>query len=557
MQNILRSLYRYLPLACGCLASAFAASAQTTTEGMPRLEKRGDAVTLMVDNQPYLILGGELHNSSASTLAYMQGLWPRLEAAHLNTVLAPVYWELTEPKEGVFDFGLVDGIISQARQHGKHLVLLWFGSWKNGQSSYAPSWVKRDTARFPLARTSDGKPLQVLSPFSPATLRADSAAFGALMRHLRAFDGHAHTVLLVQVENEVGILGDTRDRSPLAETAFSRPVPAALTTYLKAHRDSLRPSLSRLWKAQGSRTEGSWKTVVGDSPATDELFMAWAYARFVGQVAAAGKAAYPIPLYANAWIVQPGDKLPGDYPSGGPQAHMHDLWKAAAPKIDILAPDIYLPDFSAVCRMYRETGKGFFIPESRGGTRGMANALFAFGAMDAIGYSPFGIDDPVSPEKDTLAQAYALLEGLAPEILRAQQAGRIAGVSLDEAHPADTVDLGGYRLEVTRLPATWDSKQTVDRGAALILADGPGNYYILGAGAQVVFFPPGGAGIAGLDRVEEGTFRDGRWQTTRILNGDETAASVRLGAMARESRTGMAVKLPAAPALLHVQVYRF
>jgi beta-galactosidase GanA len=530
--------------------------AQSPKNGLPHLEKRGHAVQLIVKGKPYLMLAGELHNSSSSSLPYLDSLWPRLTAAHLNTVLAPVYWELVEPREGAFDFRLVDGLITQARAHHMHLVLLWFGSWKNGQSSYAPSWVKHDTTRFPLVTIRGSEHLQVLSPLGTETLKADSTAFSTLMAHLKSFDGSTHTVLMVQVENEVGILGDTRDRSSLAEKALNGPVPGRLLAYLRLHRDSLRPAVAALWSKYGDRMQGNWKEVFGESPAADELFMAWQFASFIDRVAQGGKSIYPLPCYVNAWIVQPDDKLPGDYPSGGPQAHMHDVWMAAAPHIDMLVPDIYLPDFRKVSGEYAEAGKGFFIPESLGGNKGAANALYAFGAMNAIGYSPFGVEDPLPPATDTLGRLYQLLLGMSPVVTKAQQTGEIAAIIVTAEHPEEKVSLGGYTLDITRAYA-WNSRISAPLGYALVVCKGPGDYYVAGANFQINFFPPAPGGIAGLDYVEEGSFQGGVWKAGRRLNGDETASSIRLADMARQRKTGMAARVGKWPSVLRIGVYTF
>ncbi len=198
---------------------------QTQANAAPHLRRQGRTTQLVVDGAPFLVLGGELHNSSSSDLPYLQPAWERLVALGLNTVLAAVSWELVEPEEGRFDWTMVDGLIVEARRHGLRLILLWFGSWKNGQSTYVPLWVKRDYRRFPRARRRDGRAVEVLSTFSDANRQADARAFGALLRHLREVDGADHTVIMVQVENEVGLLGDSRDRSGDAEAAFAAPVP--------------------------------------------------------------------------------------------------------------------------------------------------------------------------------------------------------------------------------------------------------------------------------------------------------------------------------------------
>jgi beta-galactosidase GanA len=281
--------------------------------GLPQLRRQGTTAQLIVDGQPLVLLAGELHNSSASSLDYMAPIWDKLVALRLNTVLATVSWELTEPAEGRFDFTLVDGLVKEARRHKLRLVLLWFGSWKNGVSSYTPAWVKRDTQRFPRAiGRSNGNQKDLLSPFSDANRAADARAFVALMRHLREIDGNQHTVVMMQVENEVGIKPEPRDLSAAATAAFQAPVPAALIAYLRQHKDALLPELKAKWT--GKKT-GTWTEVFGEGIDTDELFMAWHYARYIGQIAQAGKEAYALPMYVNAWL--DGDGAPGTYPVAG------------------------------------------------------------------------------------------------------------------------------------------------------------------------------------------------------------------------------------------------
>src|SRR5438477_2967906 len=214
---------------CVCVGIS-AVSAQPADQA-PHLEKRGAATQLIVDGKPFLMLSGELHNSSSSSLDYMKPIWPRLAAMGMNSVVTPLSWELIEPEEGKFDFTLVDGLLDQARKEHERIVFLWLASWKNGMSSYAPVWVKRDTKRFPRV-IQDGAEVEILTPLATATMEADSKAYTALMRHLKEADGREHTVLMMQVENEVGVLGDSRDHSETANKAFAGPVSAELTKYL-------------------------------------------------------------------------------------------------------------------------------------------------------------------------------------------------------------------------------------------------------------------------------------------------------------------------------------
>lgn len=536
---------------------AMAALAQESDNLIPHLEKRAKAVQLMVEGRPYLILGGELHNSSSSSLAYLEPFWPELAQAHLNTVLAAVSWELIEPREGKFDFHLVDGMIEQARKNNLHLVLLWFGSWKNSASTYAPIWVKKDQKRFPLVINKNGARLDILSPLSRLTLMADANAFAHLMAHIKKIDGQKHTVIMMQVENEVGILGDSRDRSKLADEVFAKDVPAQLIHYLQDNKNNLRKDIYQLWKSQDFKTSGNWNDIFGKGNSADEIFMAWQYANFINRVAQAGKAEYPLPMYVNAWIVQPKDKAPGDYPSGGPQAHIHDIWKAAAPNIDLLVPDIYLPMFRENADKYKEEDKAFFVPESFAGEKGAANAFYAVGACNGLGYSPFGIEDFVKDSaNEPIAKAYDVLGQLAPLILKAQADGTIAAVLLNKQHPEQKVRLGDYVLDVEPRH-TWETMGTTDKGYALIIVTAPNEYYIAGNDFQITFFPAKGSELVGFDYVEEGTFKQGKWQPGRRLNGDAISNSIRFSDMAAKGKTGNVLRIADGPAIRKVKVYTF
>jgi beta-galactosidase GanA len=528
--------------------------AQTSNDpSLPHLSKQGTATQLVVDGKPFLVLGAELNNSSASSLEYMKPLWPKLVAAHLNTVLATVTWELIEPQEGRFDFNGMDGLLQQARANDLHLVLLWFGSWKNGKSTYQPLWVKTDQKRFPLACSEDGKSMPILTTLSDANRNADARAFAALMRHLREVDGQNHTVLMIQVENEAGILGDTRDYSPAANAAFAGPVPKELIAYLVAHKDTLASELRNLWATNGFKTSGTWTEVFGPGkpagmmipvrtlspPLTeaehetgwrnlhwpvDEIFMAWNYAHYIGSVAAAGKAEYDIPLYVNAWLQQRDHAWPGTYPSGGPLPQVHDIWRAGAPAIDILAPDLYVPEFEELCARFTRSGNPLFIPESRAGEWGMANAIYAIGTYNAIGYSPFGVDRLAGSDLE-LARTYDFLTTVSPVILANQGQGTMTAV-LVNTNATQSFRLGNYNIEAKfwnppfYLPAT---NALPERVAGLFISTGPDDYIVIGRNLVVYFSSATDpAESVGLGTVEEGVYQDGRWVPGRRLNGDET-----------------------------------
>lgn len=565
----------YLRLFFACALSHAVVAHSQVDSGIAHLEKRGAATQLVVDGQPFLVLGGELANTASSTLDYMRPIWPRLVRLNLNTALVGVSWAQVEPTEGKFDFSLVDGLLDGARSNHMRVIFIWFGSWKNGISSFAPAWVKSDQERFPRVRVRYGYPIEVLSTVSDSNRDADTRAYSAFMRHLREADSAQHTVLMIQLENEVGVLGDSRDRSTAADVAFAGPVPAELTSYLGANREGLRPELRQAWEAAGSKASGSWEEVFGSSPATDERFMAWNYARYMDKLAAAGKTEYPIPVFTNTWIVQPEDRGPGDYPSGGPEPHVLDLWRAGAPHIDFNAPDIYLPNFTEWVGRFNKNGNPLFVPESRGDEEGVANAFYAIGRHAGIGYSPFGIDNagrlvtlrpdgntpvPVVLEDLPLPRGFALLRQLTPAILDAQAKGTISAASLTRAHPKEDVKVGNYTVQFDLLRSFRNPEETPPFGYGLVIATAPDEYLVAGSDIQVTFAPAKpGPPIAGLAKVEAGEFVAGRWVIRRVRNGDDILLNYHLAEAAARGQSGSGLRFSSeeGPTIQRVTLYRY
>lgn len=512
------------PLARALLLAAALASGVSLRAEPPQLRQQGTAKQLVVGGEPFLVIGGELSNSAASSEAWMAPHWARLRAMHVNTVLAPVSWELVEPEEGRFDWSSLDSMLRAARANDLKLVLLWFGAWKNSMSTYAPSWVKRDQVRFPRATLPDGRGVDILSPFGAATLAADQRAFAALMARLRQVDGEANTVVMVQVENEIGMLPVVRDYSPAANAAFAEPVPRELVDYLVAHRDGLVPGMQRMWLDRGARTSGSWAELFGKGDAGAEVFIAWHFARFADQLARAGKAEYPLPMFVNVALNRPG-RLPGEYPSGGPLPHLLDVWKAGAPTYDFIAPDIYFPNFVEIVAHYHRPDNPLFIPEGHNAENPIvpANAVYSIGAHDALGFAPFSIDS-IDENPGALKSAYAMLEQLAPFILDAQGTGRMMGFKPSQAYDEaldfapDVATIGDYSFTV----AYGDAQQPQTAGyGGIIIQTGPEDYLIAGQGITVTFVPVNG-GSAGIDKAWEGRFENGAWKPGRLLNGDQT-----------------------------------
>lgn len=569
-------------LTAALLAIGTQGNAQNNT--LPHLETNKQGQThLIVEGQPYLMLAGELHNSSTGSAHYMAPIWKRMASTNLNTVIAPVSWELIEPKEGHFDFTQLDNMLMGARQENLHLVLLWFGSWKNGMSMYVPSWVKQDRKRFPYACYSDGSQVEALSTLCPENVKADMKAYSAMMQHLKEVDGQQNTVLFVQIENEIGTLDQVsmymrkpnraaRDYSPMADKAFKGQVPAGLMTYLNKNKKNLHPAIAQAWKEQGNLQKGVWEEVFGQGkPAikrnyksreeadldtlwhteypmlTEEIFNAWNYASYVEQIARAGKDIYPIPVYVNAWIKQGFGPEPGMYPSGGPQPHLFDIWHAAAPSVDLLGPDLYATAiFDFTLKGYDQPGNPVLMPETRPTPDGAARAFYAFGNYNMLCYSPFGIDgngyslDPL-PGDQSYEKTYGVLSHLIPTIAKYQGTGKMKGLYMEGTETPAPFQMGKYTVTMRRFNtqasqalvgvAGSEQENTTLPAGVLIIQTGEHEFIVAGGvGDCTVSFrqgnplsPKKGQKQSGILSVDEITYDAQGNELRHRVNGDETA----------------------------------
>lgn len=493
---------------------------------IPRVERAGNQYRLLVDGQPFLMLGGQAHNSSATTAQDLEPFWKSLVGIHANTAEVPLYWELIEPQPGKFDFHLIDEIVAGARRNGLRLVFLWFATWKNGDMDYSPEWLKRDHATYKHVIGARGEEMWIVSPLCEAARDADARAFRAVMEHIRSVDESDRTVIMVQVENESGLLGTDRDYSEEATRLYRGPVPAELMAYLSKHRDNLSASFRAAWAGTNYRPSGTWTEVFGDLAA--EAFSAWYVARYVEAVAAAGKQAYPLPLYVNNWLVEGSAARAGDWPSGGPTSHVLDVWKAAAPHIDVLAPDIYYPKFYDVAAQYTRPDNPLFVPETNSLPFFAANALLTFAYFNGFGFSPFGIDNfvengGVTPQASAFEDLYRMLRPLLPLIARYQYTGKLhpllQGIAQGEKW-AYAVRLGNQFAASVEFTTKYDPEK--GRGGGLIIELGPDEFVVAGSGFKVNFRQlEGPRRDAQILTLEEGTFEGERWVSARRLNGDE------------------------------------
>lgn len=515
-------------------------------QSAPHFRRTAKGSQLVVDGKPYLILGGELHNSTWSNAGYMKNIWSQMKAINVNTVLGAVTWDMFEPTEGTVDTKQLDEIIQDARKESLRLIILWFGSYKNATSTYAPGWVRRDPTRFPRIRIRDRagsiKTTSTLQPYNKDLMAAETSAFRKFMKHLKDIDGEHHTVIMIQVENEVGIMGDSRDRSSEAEALFKSPVPNGLLEYLHANRETLNPSFHTRFDIKATAGKDlTWTEAFGDSVWSDDIFMANAFSTFVQTIAAAGREEYNLPTYTNVALCNeepswaddipipafiPAGDTPGQYPSGGPVGHNIDVYRFNAPAIELYGPDIYLQDYDKVCECFTHDGLPLFVPEQRRDEYGLRRIWLAIGSRQAIGCAPFGVDSLDVNETD-IGLHYGILKTMAPYILDAQ-ANRpedIMGFFFDEP---------GAPTSPSKYTKTFpDFKITVERafvfgkqgpGAGIVIRQADGSFLGAGFGFQVVFeSTDDNSTYSGVLRVEEKE-SDGKGglRTVRILNGDET-----------------------------------
>lgn len=504
---------------------------------IPQLKNNGKTTQLIVHGKPFLMLAGEANNSSGSNIAHMEKTMKGLKEANLNSLLVSVSWEIIEPEEGVFDFTSVDELIRVARENDLKLGILWFASWKNGFSPYAPMWVLNDTKRFLRVKDEKGQNTRTLTPLCNATRDADAKAYAELMKHIASIDSKDNTVIVVQIENEVGVLRQTRDFSNEANKAFASQVPDVLIQYMVKNKKTLEIELKTAWESNGSKTKGTWSEVFGKGDDADLFFMAWNYSRFLNSVAEAGKKEYNIPMYANCWMPQPRPKpgKPGNFPSGGPILSVLDIWKAGAPAIDILAPDLYGADFKDEVRFFHRTDNPLFIPETNT-TDGPAS--WAFAEEDAICVSPFGIDNRGS----VMEKEYGLLSQLMPVIAQYQGTGKMFGIYKSRGDSATGREFklnNDVKVSVTYSRGFMRPSSATTAAAAqgsgnpagqqnqepssygIFIQTGENEFMVAGYNLSVSTSSTNPKKEVWLKDAWEGSYENGIWKPKMLHNGDE------------------------------------
>lgn len=455
------------------------------------LRVHGDAVQLVVEGKPFLVLGGELGNSSAACSQDIEVNFAKLHRMGLNTVLVPAYWDLLEPVEGKFDFTLTDKVLEEARKHDLKVVFLWFGAWKNSMSCYAPLWFKQDYKKYPRAYTREGKPLEIASAFSENVFKADSKAFRTWLDHIAEADKDHGTVIMIQIENEIGMLEDARDHSKEAERHFKSQVPEEFISHLKSHKAGLHPVMAEKWTANGMKTKGTWTEIFGDDIYTDEIFMAWHYAMYVERMAQIARGIYDVPLYVNAAMNSRG-RRPGEYPSAGPLAHLKDVWHAAAPSVDFLSPDLYDNGFKDWVAKYDLEDNPLFIPETKHMQNNGVRAFYVFGEHDAMGISPFAIEDGSAEQGTPFVEGYRKLREMMPLITAWQGKDAMWGLLFDQNDKERIIVDGDLTLTCRHnFTLPWDPRATDGsvwpEGGGIIIRLAEDEYVVAGNGIVVEF----------------------------------------------------------------------
>lgn len=507
-----------------------------------------------VNGKPYFSIGGQTNNSSTYDRASMQQALRGIEAMGMNTIAAPVYWEMIEERENVYCFDQIDMITEEARKRNLKVVLLWFGTWKNGASHYIPEWMKQDREKYRVCKNKSGYDTAIISPFCKEAEKKDAAAFSSIMKHVKEINGD-QTILAVQVENEPGHLGTPRDYSELADSFYNGPVPEEITGWL---RETKEGEIFRCWKEQGAKTETNWKDTFGFR--APEIFSAYYICKYVEKVAEKGKRIYELPMYVNVWVEETGNRIAGiDYPSGGGTSFVLDLWKKFAPHIDCIAPDIYFEDFDTyqtICAKYKRKDNALYIPESKASSRNGRHLLRMIEDYQLSSVHCFAIDS-IFDEKGMIKEecldfrdTISVIRSMKPLLEKYQGSGRIYAIAQYDGMDSCFIDFGDYYGRVYFLnsitdeayihldPAHNEEFYVPQTGKGLIVYEGEGSFYLAGRGYKLVLIKKSSleemADILGSYKqiaarnisylkVEEGYFDEkGKFVAVKKRNGDES-----------------------------------
>lgn len=475
-----------------------------------KLERVNGVLRLVQDGKPFLMLSGECLNSSSSTRKTMESSFKCAKQMGMNSILASISWEQVEPVEGKFDFSQIDNILEFANKYDLKVAMIWFATWKNGESSYPPLWVKADVDKYFRTKDSKGMNTTTISPVCTAAMKADAKAFREAMKYLRDHDKN-YRVVAIQVNNEVGSFVDI-DHSKQGLKAYEGKVPSELTAYLASHK--LGGIVEPTWNENGRKMSGTWKQVFGDGDYGKQIFMTWSFASYLNEIAKAGKEEYNIPMFANCWMGGP-DANHANYPNGGPRQCVIDIYKAAAPCLDWVSPDMYNINFESVFGDYTREDNPLFIPEISTGST--PPAYLAFGEYNAQCYAPFGFEQ-VHNNKQFVGE-YETLGEILPLISEYQGTGKMHGFIRTRNDPEDKVfefKLGKYNFHVKSIKG-----ERSTHGLAIQI--GEDEFIVAGVGGYIEFSIDKPGMVTKVGYAEEIEFEEnGNESTLFVLNGDES-----------------------------------
>lgn len=519
----------------------------------------------MVKDKEFLSVGGQGHNSSSMNREDLIHTCQAVVTLGGNTVALPVSWESFEPEEGCFRPLIISNVIDTVRSFGLHLVILWFGTWKNGTMEYVPQWIKLDKERFPRTLYANGEYTSVLSCHSDINREAEATAFREFMKVIKECDEETQTVIGVQVDNETGIFAPVqRDFSDQGNSAFYSNVPVEIINYGQAHPES---KLNKCWKVCGEHTDTTWEQTFGDQAA--ESCAAWHTAKYIDYVAAAGKAVYDIPFTVNVWLQDGPWGIAGlEYPCGGPMylSTALDIWRAACKSIDFIAPDNYSECFDtyrSVCDAYEKSSEGWplFTAESSNLVPNANYMFYAIGEKKAVGHHVFAIEDLVDdngipkPRAKAFINSFSMIRNVSELIMKYRGTSdmlvflespgyRFRHCRFDQwmcSMIAGGPDFAWNAMDFRHLD---DAEREFDKrydireemGRAFIFRTGENEFLMAGHQVRVFFHPAiSGSGLLPYSllnsthqassmetlSVEEGMMRDTKFTPLRVRTGDE------------------------------------
>lgn len=492
---------------------------------------------------PFFPLGLQCCNSSAFNASEMKAFWDSVAFTGVNTVEIPVYWETFEPEQNLFCYEFVDECLRQADLYDVKVIFLWFGSWKNGTSKYAPTWIKENPGKYKRVVTYEGIVTNILSPYCRENLEADKAAFLKLVQYIEQNNRKKNRVIGIQIENEPGMMmrGD-RDCGPIAETLFQEEVPDEVKSVVFHHELG---EVTDIWKEKGALTDGCWTDLFGEK--AGEYFSVFGIASYIQELAAEAKRITDLTMIVNVWTDNVGWDEPGvDYPAGGPVSKVLGLWKMFAPDVDVVGLDNYKLDregYLQDCQRYSKYGNPLFLPESHAWDEANSQTMFwAVGRYKAKGlflfgpeamYSDTGEIKPCSAEIIKSIKALVSIQSVLPHFINS---GGIWAVVQEDKMTEQKICQGDayirifFEFERTDYHHGYFGTKH-GKGRGLLLRENANTYYAVGEGINISIRQNSGILYSrqrmdkyiGYKKVEEGYFdKQGRWICTRRRNGDES-----------------------------------